>query len=186
MLDASSCPATVVVLAPLLAVRDGTVAVVLEAVDAALRIFLDVPAGNRIAVVVRVLLAFAVTRAVVRRIVGGVNAVFSGTGLGVPRVARGRQFLVLRAKDETVGTDFSERCAVSAIDSAHAHRENYGEYDACGHAGSRSNRLSTCRRTECLRQTAAADSRMTAGRDRITKSDCVRGRSSAASTARCR
>ena len=118
-------------------------AVILEAVDAALRIFLDVPARNRIAVVVRVLLAFAVTRAVVRRIVGGVNAVFAGARLGVPRVARGRELLVLCAKDETVRADFSERCAMSAIDTAHAHRENYGKYDACCHARWRSNRLST-------------------------------------------
>jgi hypothetical protein len=171
---------------PLFAVRDWAMTVILEAVDPALRIFLDVPAGHRIPVVVSVLLAFAVARTVVRRIVGGVDAVFAGTRLGVPRIARGRQFFILRTEDQTVRPNFSERCAVSAIDTAHAHREKYGEYDACGHAGSRSNRLSTCCRREFLRQTKPRNPPLTAGRDRITKSDAARACWCETSAARCR
>jgi hypothetical protein len=66
------------------------VAVILEAVDAALRIFLHVTAGDRIAVVVRVLLALTVTAAVVCGIVGRVHAMLARSRLFMPWVPGAR------------------------------------------------------------------------------------------------
>jgi hypothetical protein len=119
------------------------VAVILEAVHAALRIFLHVSTGHGIAVVVGVLLALAVAGAVVGGVVGRVDAVLAWAGLLMPWVTWSRKLGVLRAKDETVWADGSERGAVSTFDTAHAQRENHGEYDACCHERWRSNRLST-------------------------------------------
>jgi hypothetical protein len=70
-------------------------AVILEAVDAALRIFLYVSALYRVAVVVRVLLAFAVAAAVVCRVPVVVHAALAVRRPFVIRVAGRGQFPAL-------------------------------------------------------------------------------------------
>ena len=81
---------------------------ILEAVDAALRIFLHVSAVDEVAVVVRVLFALAVAAAVVRRIFGVVHAGLAGRGFGVTRVPRPGELGGLREEHQTVRPDFLE------------------------------------------------------------------------------
>src|SRR4051812_29721890 len=94
--------------ASLLAVVNGTVTVILEAVDAAFRVFLHERTLRWIAVVVRLLFALAMARAVVRRILRIVDAVLALRGLTVPGISRARQFGGLRAQQETVRAHFLE------------------------------------------------------------------------------
>jgi len=86
------------------------VAVILEAVDTALRIFLHVSALDEVAVVVRVLFALAVTAAVVRGIFGVVDTALARRGFCVPRISRRWKFGRLREQHETVRPDLLEMC----------------------------------------------------------------------------
>lgn len=107
--------------------------VILEAVDTALRIFLHVRAWNRIAVVIRVLLALAVTRAVVRGVVRRMHAVFAGLRLLMPGVSRRWQLGVLRAENETVRAD-GLRGMAARLNAANAEHQHESDCGASHHA----------------------------------------------------
>jgi len=100
----------------LVAVIDRAVTVILEAVHTALRIFLHVGALRRIAVIVGVLLALAVTRAVVRRVVRVVDAVCAGGGLVMAGIASAGKVGALRK--QTVSADFLQWRKTARTNSA--------------------------------------------------------------------
>jgi hypothetical protein len=95
-------------LPPLFAVLDRAVAVILEAVHAALRIFLHVSALGEVAVVVRVLFALAMAAAVVRGIFGVVHAGLTGRGLRVTGITGAGKLGRLCEHDQTVWSDLFE------------------------------------------------------------------------------
>src|SRR5262249_51812045 len=104
----------------LVAVIDRAVAVILEAVHAALRILLHVHPLDRIPVVVRVLFALAVARAVVRGIFLVVHATLAGTRLLMPGVARRGKLLALRIQQRAVSAGLSERAEPAREDGSGA------------------------------------------------------------------
>jgi hypothetical protein len=84
------------------------VAVILEAVHAAFRIFLHVGALDLVAVIVRVLFALAVARAVVRRIFRVVYTRLPWRGFVVARVPWSGELGCLREQHQTVRPDLLE------------------------------------------------------------------------------
>ena len=89
---------------------------ILEAVHAALRIFLYVGAFRRIAVIVGVLLALAVTGAIVRRVVRVVDAVCAGRGLVMTGIAGAGKIGALR--EQTMSADLLERRKTARTNAA--------------------------------------------------------------------
>src|SRR5437899_27554 len=107
-------------------------AMILEAVDAALRIFLHVGAFSRIAVLVGVLLALAVTRAVVRGVVRVVDAVRSGCGLLMAGIAGAWQFSALC--EQAMRADLLQRRKITRTDASGAEEdERERDRDAWSH-----------------------------------------------------
>jgi hypothetical protein len=171
----------------LVAVLDRTVTVILETVHTALRIFLHVPARNRIAIVVGVLLALAMAAAVVRGVVDRVHAVLTGLRLLVPRVPGARQLRVLRAKNETVWAD-GRRGRPARLNAAEADHENQHDCSSSHHAALPQQAALHLPSRDLRRQMAFAAPTMTAGGDQLTRSGGVpsRARMCPASGARSR
>ena len=107
----------------LVAVVDRAVAVILEAVDAALRIFLHEHTLRRIAVIVGVLLALAVARTVVRRIVGVVHATLTRRRLLVAGIAGRGQLRALRIQQRAVGAGLFKRYEPAWKDGSNTQNE---------------------------------------------------------------
>jgi hypothetical protein len=92
------------------------VTVILEAVHAALRIFLHVRTFRRIAVIVGVLLALAVTRAVVRRVVRVVDAVRAWRGFVMAGISSAGKFGALR--EQAMRADLLQRRKTARTNAA--------------------------------------------------------------------
>jgi hypothetical protein len=105
------------------AVPNRAVAMILEAVDPALWIFLNVRALDGIAVLVGVLLALAVTRAVVRRVVRVVDAVRSGCGFVMAGIAGRRKFSALG--EQAVRADLLQRREVVRANASGAEEDEH-------------------------------------------------------------
>jgi hypothetical protein len=115
---------------------------ILEAVNAALRILLHVRALGGIALLVGVLLALAVTRAVVRRVVRVVDAVRAGCGFVMAGIAGGGKFSALC--EQAVRADLLQRRrVVRANTSAGEEDKDERDGDAWRHGRSYSKALSS-------------------------------------------
>jgi hypothetical protein len=98
-------------------------AVILEAVDAALRILLYVRALDGIAVLVGVLLALAMARAVVRRVVRVVDAVRAGCGFVMAGVSGAGKFSALC--EQAVRADLLQRRKVVRANASGAEEDEH-------------------------------------------------------------
>ena len=107
----------------LFAIRDRATTVILEAIHAALRVFLHVRALGRIAVVVCVLLTLAVARAVVRGVLLVVDAIRTGRGFVMSGIALARQLLVLCEQRQAVRTDLLDLRKLTRRDGASTQNE---------------------------------------------------------------
>jgi len=106
--------------------------VILEAVDAALRILLDVRALDRIAVLIGVLLALAVTRAVVRGVLRVVHAVRAWSGFVMAGISGRVKFSALC--EQAVRADLLQRRKVVRADASRAEEDEHErDRDAWSH-----------------------------------------------------
>lgn len=126
----------------LFAVLDRAVAVILEAVHAALRIFLHVRAFDEVAIVVRVLFALAVAAAVVRLIFGVVHAGLARRGFRMARIPGPGELGRLREQHQTVRADVLEMGKRPCGDGARGDDEREGDECSFDHESRFSNLLS--------------------------------------------